>query len=135
MADGVHDLARFPIHLGLGATAVVQPEHTGDMAWYGGYGQRHGGDGKEGRLVALHSFDAPWTSWECHPVGAEVVYCVSGRLTLHQELEDGVKQVTLEAGQYAINPPGVWHTADAGPDAPVTALFITAGEGTSHKPR
>ena len=42
-------------------------------------------------------------------------------------------QVTLGAGDYAINAPGVRHTADVA--APVTALFITAGLGTEHRPR
>ena len=69
-------------------------------------------------------------------MGAEVVLCIRGRITLIQaEGEPGgaSRSIVLEAGQYAINPPGVWHTADV--DAPVTALFITAGEGTTHAPR
>ena len=34
-------------------------------------------------------------------------------MVLHQEAPDGTERtVTLEAGQYAINEPGVWHTAD-----------------------
>jgi len=41
--------------------------------------------------------------------------------------------VLLNAGQYAINAPGVWHTADVSGKA--TALFITAGMGTQHRPR
>ena len=36
---GALPLERFPIHLGLGATAVPQPEFRG-MEWYGGYGAR-----------------------------------------------------------------------------------------------
>ncbi len=43
------------------------------------------------------------------------------------------RSITLGAGDYAINPPGVWHTADIAEAA--TALFITAGFGTEHKPR
>ena len=35
--------------------------------------------------------------------------------------------------EYAINAPGVWHTADVTGEA--TALFITAGKGTEHRPR
>ena len=27
----------YPIHLGLGATAIVQPEFTGAMDWYGAW--------------------------------------------------------------------------------------------------
>ncbi|MFT5355283.1 MAG: hypothetical protein ACI9KE_002499 [Polyangiales bacterium] len=44
-------LSSDPIHLGLGATAIVQPEFLG-MEWYAGYGARHGSDGGEGRLVS-----------------------------------------------------------------------------------
>ena len=39
----------------------------------------------------------------------------------------------LEAGQYAINDAGTWHTADVESEA--TALFITAGLGTQHRSR
>jgi mannose-6-phosphate isomerase-like protein (cupin superfamily) len=122
------------LHLGLGATAVVQPEFTGAMDWYEAYGARHGGDGKEGRLVSMHSFNQSWDSWEMHPEGDEVVLCLSGEITLHQEMRDGsTGSVTIGAGEYAINPPGCWHTADVSDEA--TALFITAGLGTQHRPR
>lgn len=68
------------------------------------------------------------------PHGSEVVVCVSGRMTLHQQLADGTeKTVELGPNEYAINPPGAWHTADV--DEPVSALFITSGEGTQHRAR
>ena len=122
------------IHLGLGGRAVPQPEFTGDMSWYEAYGERHGSDGAEGRLVALYRFDAPWTSWEMHPAGDEVVCCIQGHMTLHQEQPDGAKQsVELGPGDYAVNSPGTWHTADT--DQPVVALFITVGKDTTHRPR
>lgn len=121
------------IHLGLGATAVPQPPFDG-MAWYDGYGERHGADGAEGRLVSQYTFTESWTSWEMHPAGAEVVLCTAGTMTLIQEGADGTTaSVTLGPGEYAINPPGVWHTADIMGHA--TAVFITAGEGTQHRPR
>jgi quercetin dioxygenase-like cupin family protein len=41
--------------------------------------------------------------------------------------------VSLQPGEYAINPPGAWHTADV--DGRATALFVTAGMGTQHRPR
>jgi mannose-6-phosphate isomerase-like protein (cupin superfamily) len=130
----VFRLDQHPLHLGLGATAVVQPEFTGDMAWYEVYGARHSGDGKEGRLVTIHSFHESWTSWEMHPEGDEVVLCLSGAMTLHQEMRDGsTAMVTITAGEYAINPPGCWHTADVEGEA--KALFITAGLGTEHRAR
>ena len=134
MSD-VPQLSTHPIHLGLGATAVVEPEFTGEMDWYAGYGQRHDeADGVEGRLVSMYTFTESWDMWEMHPLGAEVVLCTAGTMTLHQEHADGSTGiVTLEAGEYAINPPGTWHTADV--DGEATAVFITAGAGTDHRPR
>lgn len=126
-------LATFPIHLGLGAKAVAEPAFTG-MEWYEGYVARHADDGREGRLVGMHTFTEPWDSWEMHPEGDEVVLCVDGSMTLHQEHADGsTGTVTLMAGEYAINPPGTWHTADI--EGRASALFITAGWGTRHRPR
>ncbi len=126
-------LEQQPIHLGLGATAVPQPAFTG-MAWYEDYVARHAADGAEGRLVSLYTFHESWDSWEMHPAGAEVVVCLSGSMTLHQEHADGKREsVTIGAGHYAINPPGTWHTADI--EGAASALFITAGLGTQHRPR
>lgn len=128
-----HRLDHNPIHLGLGASAEAQPPFTG-MEWYADYTHRHAGDGKEGRLVSMHTFSEPWDSWEMHPEGAEVVLCTAGNMTLIQEHPDGrTEEVKLSAGEYAINAPGVWHTADVAGTA--TALFITAGLGTEHRPR
>lgn len=128
-----NSLYDFPIHLGLGARAICEPEFTGPE-WYEQYDERHTGDLDEGRLVSLFRFDESWTSWEMHPAGDEVVCCLQGQMTLHQELADGSKRAyELGPGQYAINPPGAWHTADA--DGPVVALFITVGKGTTHRPR
>lgn len=122
-----------PIHLGLGATAIVQPGFTG-MGWYAGYMDRNADDGIEGRLVTMYTFTEDWDSWEMHPKGAGVVLCVAGAMTIHQELADGSKvTVELATGDYAINPPGAWHTADVPENA--TAVFVTAGWGTEHKPR
>ncbi|WP_230079815.1 cupin [Alteripontixanthobacter maritimus] len=121
------------VHLGLGASAVSQPPFTG-LDWYEGYGARHGGDGAEGRLVSQYEFTTNWDVWEMHPVGAEVVICTAGAMTLLQEMPDGETVTTpLVTGEYAINPPAVWHTADVPERA--TAIFITAGEGTEHRPR
>jgi len=122
------------IHLGPLGRAIPQPAFTGEMSWYEEYSQRHGADGADGRLVALYRFEEPWTSWEMHPAGDEVVCCIQGHMTLHQEHADGsTGTMELGPGDYAINPPGTWHTADA--DEPIVALFITVGEGTTHRPR
>ena len=128
------DIYTRPIHLGRNASAEIEPEFTGDPQWYEHYGARHADDGVEGRLVGMYSFTENWDSWEVHPHGSEVVLCVSGSMTLHQEKADGSRaSVTLTAGQYAINEPGTWHTADVEEEA--TALFITAGLGTDHRRR
>jgi quercetin dioxygenase-like cupin family protein len=121
------------IHLGLGATAVPQPPFDG-IEWYEAYGARHASDGSEGRLVSEHTFTEGWPSWEMHPHGSEVVVCTAGTMLLTQEFPDGrTERTALKAGDYAINPPGIWHIADVTGTA--TAIFITAGEGTEHRPR
>lgn len=123
----------FPIHLGIGARAVSEPKFGGPE-WYEEYGDRHADDLEEGRIVSLFRFEESWTSWEMHPQGEEVVCVVQGHMTLHQELPDGSSQShELGPGEYAINPRGTWHTADA--DEPVVALFITPGKDTTHRPR
>ncbi|KCZ92918.1 cupin [Hyphomonas johnsonii] len=126
-------ITEHPIHLGLGATAETEPAFTG-MEWYAAYSARHAGDGAEGRLVTMYTFTEDWTVWEMHPSGAEVVLCTAGEITLLQEHPDGSEaEVTLRSGEYAINAPGVWHTANVPGEA--TAVFITAGLGTEHRPR
>jgi mannose-6-phosphate isomerase-like protein (cupin superfamily) len=133
MTDASFDLARFPVHLGLGATVERLDEFDGTPQWYERYGSTHAADGAEGRLVSLHTFTESWDSWEMHPVGAELVACVEGRITLHQEVDGADRTVVLEAGQAVVNPPGVWHTADV--DGRATAVFVTAGMGTEVRAR
>ncbi len=128
------DIAVYPIHLGLGATVEIEPVFTGAMDWYESYTDRHDDDGAEGRMVTMHSFTESWSMWEMHPHGTEVVLCTTGSITLQQEKPDGSQaSVTLGPGQYVINEPGTWHTADIENEA--TVLFITAGMGTQHRPR
>ena len=128
------DIVGRPIHLGRHGSAEIEPTYTAEFAWYEAYGERHADDGTEGRLVALHTFDKSWTTWEMHPHGSEIVLCTAGKLVLHQERPEGSKAtIELVPGQYAINEPGTWHTADI--DGTATALFITAGWGTQIRKR
>jgi quercetin dioxygenase-like cupin family protein len=122
-----------PVHLGLGATVVPQEPFTGEPDWYARYGGRHAADGVEGRLVTMHTFNEPRSSWEVHPHGEELVLCTEGTITLHQEIDGEIRTATIRAGEAVVNPPGVWHTADVTGTA--TALFITAGLGTQNRPR
>ena len=61
--------------------------------------------------------------------------CVAGRIELIQEIDGAARRIRLEAGEYAINAPGVWHTAEVDPAVPTTCLFVTAGAGTETRPR
>lgn len=136
MADIINFAGSEFVHLGLGATAVPLPIHTGDMSWYQDYGEAHGADGSEGRLVSMHTFSESWDTWEMHPEGSELVLCTAGRVTLTQEALDGtIGTVTIESGQAVVNPPGVWHTADIAAGESATVLFITAGIGTQMRER
>jgi quercetin dioxygenase-like cupin family protein len=129
-----HKITVNPIHLGLNATSTVEPEFTRSMDWYAAYAARHEADGVEGRLVSMLTLSGSWDMWEMHPRGSEVVLCIAGEITLHQEDADGTERtVVLGPGEYAINAPGTWHTADVVGEA--TAVFITSGLGTTHRPR
>ena len=83
----------------------------------------------------MHTFTASWTSWEMQPTGEELVICVAGVLTLVQAINGVEQRSTLHAGQVAINPRGVWHTADVPAGSSATALFVTPGLGTDGRPR
>ncbi|HLH45838.1 MAG TPA: cupin [Acidimicrobiales bacterium] len=127
------DLDRTYVHLGLGPTAV--PLH--DFGWEPGdlarYERDHAGDGDEGRLVMMGDNATTWTFWERHPAGDEVVVLLSGRATLIQDIDGRDERIELGPAQAAINPKGVWHTADV--HEPGRALYITPGRGTEHRPR
>ncbi|MCD9624061.1 cupin domain-containing protein [Rhabdothermincola salaria] len=130
----VFHLPDVPVHLGLGARAVPQERFDGSLAWYDRYVERTDADGSEGRLVSMATFDAPWVVWEVHPSGDELVVCLTGTITLHQEHPDGTESMAvLHPGDAVVNAPGVWHTADV--DERAIALFVTAGVGTEHRPR
>ena len=53
-----------------------------------------------------------WTVWGDASHGSEVVLCTDGKITLYQEGPTERCRARCRAGQYAVNPPGTWHTAD-----------------------
>lgn len=127
------DLTTTPVHLGLGATSEPLPGFSWDPEYLEQYLDRTAPDGDDGRLVTMFAFAEPWSHWEMHPSGSELVVCVAGRARLVQELEGETTTVELGAGQAVVNPPKTWHIAE--PLEPTTMLFITAGRGTEHRPR
>jgi uncharacterized cupin superfamily protein len=85
-------------------------------------------------LVSTSSFDSNWTSWEQHPHGDEIVVLLNGAVDFILETPDGPRTLELRApGDYAFVLKGTWHTANV--EQLATMLFITAGEGTQHRPR
>ncbi len=130
---GAIDLSTTPIHLGLGSRAVAVEGFAWDPRVLEAYGAAVASDGAEGRMVMIFPADASWTTWERHQAGAEVVICLSGRMTVIREIGGSDDPVELRPGVAMINPPGVWHTADI--HEPGTFMTITPGKGTEHRPR
>lgn len=128
-----HAIADTPLHLGLGAIAAPLEGFAWSPEYMTSYGERYASDGDEGRLVTWFDMAEDWDSWEAHPAGEEVVLCVSGRFRLHQEHDGETAVVEIGPGEYVVNPPGAWHTADV--IEPGSGLFITPGRGTTHRPR
>jgi mannose-6-phosphate isomerase-like protein (cupin superfamily) len=85
-------------------------------------------------LVSASRFETDWNSWEVHPNGDEIVILLAGAMDFILERDDGNQVVALRhTGNFVFVPRGVWHTADL--VEPATLLFITAGEGTTGRPR
>jgi len=89
-------------------------------------------DFKGHTLLSCHEFSEPWSSWERHPAGDEIVLLLSGRTDFRLETPAGEETLHLEEpGAYAVIPAGLWHTAI--PQGVAKVLFITPGEGTEHR--
>ena len=92
------------------------------------------GDFHNEYLVVISSFDQNWPTWERHPNGDEMIFLMSGAVDFILETEQGEQVVEVrKPGDFAFVPKGTWHTAN--PLQPTTMLFITAGEGTTIRPR
>ncbi|MEM9521242.1 MAG: cupin domain-containing protein [Actinomycetota bacterium] len=124
------DISQNPVYLGLAGAAEVIPAFGGDPSVYA---QRHAADGGNGRMVFVYTFTNDWDIWEVHYEGDELVVCLDGEMTVHQQRDGETTSVELTAGQAVINEPGTWHTADIAEQA--TALFVMAGTESDHRPR
>jgi mannose-6-phosphate isomerase-like protein (cupin superfamily) len=69
---------------------------------------------------------------EMHPDGDELLYVVSGRVSLLLELPGGERTLELAAGDAAIVPRGIWHRVRL--REPTRLLHITPGPGGAHRP-
>lgn len=130
---GAIDLAATPVHLGLGSRAMPVEGFSWEPDVLEAYGAAVAADAGDGRLVMIFAASAPWTSWERHPAGEELVICLSGRMKVICEIDGQHDLIELGPGEAMINPRGVWHTADV--DEPGRFMTITPGVGTEHRTR
>ena len=87
---------------------------------------------QHGRLLTVLTMDKDWTNWEMHPAGDEILFLISGELTLVLEESGRERPVRLTAGKLVIVPRGVWHTARM--SQACLLLGLTDGAGTQHRP-
>jgi len=127
------DITTTPIHLGPGGRAAPIEDFSWSDERLAAYARATRPDGPDGRMVMMSRVAGSWTTWERHPIGAEVVICCTGTHRFVQELDDGEHVVEITPGQALINPPGVWHTADSGDGGWI--VTITPGLDTEHRPR
>jgi len=88
----------------------------------------------DGRLVSGFRLERDIDHWEMHPVGDEVLVRLSGAFDVVLEQADGAVRVVALGGNApcCVIPAGAWHTIrvrEAG-----VVVFLTAGEGTEHRP-
>ena len=129
------DLSKSPIHLPTDSkeAATVLADFGFDGPAFETYIETHCSDAAPGRIIMVESSAADWPTWECHPLGDEIVIVLSGAGEFIHETPDGEQRMPVQAGDTVLNPAGVWHTADV--SEPITAVYITPAPGTDHKPR
>ncbi len=79
----------------------------------------------EGSILSVFEYDeaSNWTWWERHPVGDELVFVLSGRVTFWVEDADGCRHLELGEGECGIIPEGAWHRAEV--QERIRLLFVT----------
>ena len=75
--------------------------------------------------------DAPHGG-EVHPDGDELLYLISGAVTVRLELPGGDRTVDLDAGDAIVVPKGVWHRISL--REPGRLIHITPGPNGDHRP-
>jgi len=86
----------------------------------------------DGRLITAHEITESMAHWEIHPAGGEVLLAMSGAFDVVLDEAAEERRVALDKGRAVIVPQGVWHRVDVR-EAGVL-VFITPGEGTTHRP-
>jgi len=87
----------------------------------------------DGRLVSAFRIERDVDHWEMHPAGDEVLLRLSGRFDVVLEQAGRERVVALEAdAPCCVVPAGAWHTVRM--REPGVVVFLTAGEGSQHRP-
>jgi mannose-6-phosphate isomerase-like protein (cupin superfamily) len=111
-----------------GAGAVASAE-GGPQFWANIASMREAG----GTLVTVSGGAGAWPRWEMHPQGEEVLVFLEGEPKFWLEHPDGrVEALSPIVGSTVVVPRGVWHRAES--EGPYKILFITYGDGTTHRP-
>ncbi len=90
------------------------------------------GELSRGYLMMVSTMDETWSTWERHPAGEEIVYLLSGSVDFVLDLPNGEQTVELRGRSCCIVPRNTWHRAIV--HEPGDMLFVTPGEGTTHRP-
>lgn len=100
--------------------------------WKMAFDKKHPKNNKDmGYLVSSYDFDSDWRSWENHPYGDELIFCVKGKITfIFKDKKENLTKIELKTGNSIIVPRNTWHTAKV--KKPTQCLFITWGFGTQH---
>ena len=69
---------------------------------------------------------------EMHPDGDELLFLVSGKLTVVLEDQDPPRHVELTPGQAVVVPRGIWHRVLI--VEPSQLVHVTPGPGGEHRP-
>jgi mannose-6-phosphate isomerase-like protein (cupin superfamily) len=119
-------------YLRLRPDASIEPLQVGADFWQRLMGGKLGSFHHE-YLVTTFAYDKDWPNWEMHPNGDEVVMLLDGATTFVLEIDGRERLVQLDQScSYVVVPRGTWHTSRT--HSPCRMLFITAGEGTQHRP-
>ena len=85
-----------------------------------------------GTLITASALTGDSQTWEMHPKGDEIVTLLDGDVDFIFETERGEQVNRMGPGEAIVVPRGVWHRAAV--RKPGRMLYITFGEGTTHKP-
>ena len=123
------DLSRVFVHLRDGGDA--EPVKVTHSFWTSSAVAR----GKYDRIVGAFAFasdaDLHASMQEIHPNSDEVLFLVSGAIDVVVDDPHGERRISVEAGEFAIVPRGVWHRLVM--RAPGKLVFINSRTGMSSR--